>query len=238
MRRRDETTDLLPCVARRRRGGSADGDTEIRGRALLAPHSFIFARRATTRPRGSETPAPAGPISPPSSPRTATSRPSMCRVSRRSSCRASRSGRALPIATCITSCSGRGREATLTAAGRSMRCHAVGRPGEPPRAATRAAGSPSPSFPTGIPRLRETHEGGDPVLDLGQWFQEVDGGVCLVLRGDGGAVLFSRSQRRPAGRGERHRTGSRAQAGSDRGQLPARRPLSRDARTVACLPNA
>src|ERR1700730_7468395 len=30
--------------------------------------------------------------------------------------------------------SGRGREATLTAAGRSMRCHAVGRPGEPPRA--------------------------------------------------------------------------------------------------------
>ena len=27
---------------------------------------------------------------------------------------------------------GRGREATLTAAGRSMRCHAVGRPGEPP----------------------------------------------------------------------------------------------------------
>src|SRR3981081_1484575 len=28
---------------------------------------------------------------------------------------------------------GRGREATLTAAGRSMRCHAVGRPGEPPR---------------------------------------------------------------------------------------------------------
>ena len=77
---------------------------------------------------------------------------------------------------------GRGREATLTAAGRSMRCHAVGRPGEPPR--TYAGGGLTITlFPDGIFRLRETHEGGDPLLDLGQWFQEVDGGVRLVLRG-------------------------------------------------------
>jgi membrane-bound inhibitor of C-type lysozyme len=42
---------------------------------------------------------------------------------------------------------GRGREATLTATGRSMRCHAAGRPGEPPRT-YHGAVSRLPSFPT------------------------------------------------------------------------------------------
>jgi heat shock protein HslJ/membrane-bound inhibitor of C-type lysozyme len=77
---------------------------------------------------------------------------------------------------------GRGREATLTAAGRSMRCHAVGRPGEPPRT-YEGGGLTITLFPDGIFRLREHRDGGEPVLDLGQWFQEVDGGVRLVLHG-------------------------------------------------------
>lgn len=77
---------------------------------------------------------------------------------------------------------GRGREATLTAAGRSMRCHAVGRPGEPPRTYT-GGDLVITLFPDGIFRLRERRGGGEPVLDLGQWAQEVDGGVRLVLRG-------------------------------------------------------
>jgi heat shock protein HslJ/membrane-bound inhibitor of C-type lysozyme len=77
---------------------------------------------------------------------------------------------------------GRGREATLTAAGRSMRCHAVGRPGEPPRT-YEGGGLTITLFADGIFRLRERRDGGEPVLDLGQWFQEVDGGVRLVLRG-------------------------------------------------------
>ncbi len=80
---------------------------------------------------------------------------------------------------------GRGREATLTAAGRSMRCHAVGRPGDPPR--TYEGGNLILTlFPDGTFRLRERHDGGEPILDLGQWAQEVDGGVRMVLRG--GAV--------------------------------------------------
>ena len=77
---------------------------------------------------------------------------------------------------------GRGREATLTAAGRSMRCHAVGRPGEPPRT-YEGGGLAITLFPDGVFRLRQRRDGGEPVLDLGQWFQEVDGGVRLVLRG-------------------------------------------------------
>ena len=77
---------------------------------------------------------------------------------------------------------GRGREATLTAAGRSMRCHAVGRPGDPPRT-YEGGGLTITLFPDGIFRLRERRDGGEPTLDLGQWSQEVDGGVRLVLRG-------------------------------------------------------
>jgi heat shock protein HslJ/membrane-bound inhibitor of C-type lysozyme len=81
---------------------------------------------------------------------------------------------------------GRGREATLTAAGRSMRCHAVGRPGDPPR--TYAGGGLTITlFPDGTFRLRDGRTGGAPVLDLGQWAQEVDGGSRMVLRGGGGA---------------------------------------------------
>jgi heat shock protein HslJ/membrane-bound inhibitor of C-type lysozyme len=78
---------------------------------------------------------------------------------------------------------GRGREATLTAAGRSMRCHAAGRPGEPP--STFAGGNLTVTlFPDGTFRLREKREGSaEPVLDIGQWAQEVEGGVRLVLRG-------------------------------------------------------
>jgi len=78
---------------------------------------------------------------------------------------------------------GRGREATLTAAGRSMRCHAAGRPGEPPR--TYAGGTLTVTlFPDGTFRLRDRREGAaEPVLDVGQWAQEVEGGVRMVLRG-------------------------------------------------------
>jgi heat shock protein HslJ len=78
---------------------------------------------------------------------------------------------------------GRGREATLTAAGRALRCHAAGRPGEPPRT-FEGPGLTVTLFPDGTFRLRERRDGSDqPVLDLGQWAQEVDGGVRLVLRG-------------------------------------------------------
>lgn len=78
---------------------------------------------------------------------------------------------------------GRGREATLTAAGRSMRCHAAGRPGEPPRTYA-GPGLTFTLLPDGTFRLRQAGDGGTPpILDLGQWTQEVDGGVRLVLRG-------------------------------------------------------
>jgi heat shock protein HslJ len=78
---------------------------------------------------------------------------------------------------------GRGREATLTAAGRSMRCHAAGRPGEPPR--TFAGGNLTVTlFPDGTFRLREMRDPtAEPLLDVGQWAQEVEGGVRMVLRG-------------------------------------------------------
>ena len=81
---------------------------------------------------------------------------------------------------------GRGREVTLTAAGRSMRCHAAGRPGEPPR--TYGSGSLTVTlFPDGTFRLREKRDGSaEPLLDLGEWAQEVEGGVRLVLRGGSG----------------------------------------------------
>src|SRR5262249_42309418 len=71
---------------------------------------------------------------------------------------------------------GRGREATLTAGGRSMRCHAAGKPDEPPR--TYAGGGLVVTlFPDGTFRLRDSTAGGEPVFDLGQWAQEVDGGL-------------------------------------------------------------
>jgi heat shock protein HslJ len=90
---------------------------------------------------------------------------------------------------------GRGREATLTAAGRSMRCHAAGRPGEPPR--TYVGGNLTVTlFPDGTFRSREMRPGAEPVLDLGQWAQEVDGGVRLVLRG---GVVARRAFREVAG---------------------------------------
>ncbi len=89
---------------------------------------------------------------------------------------------------------GRGREATLTAAGRSMRCHAVGRPGEPPRT-YQGGGLTITLFPDGIFRLRD-ETSGTPVLDLGQWAQEVDGGVRMVLRG---GVVPRRSFREAGG---------------------------------------
>jgi heat shock protein HslJ len=84
---------------------------------------------------------------------------------------------------------GRGREATLTAAGRSMRCHAVGRPGEPPRTYT-GGGLTVTLLPDGTFRLRDSKAGGEPTLDLGQWSQEVDGGARLVLRGAGAPRVF------------------------------------------------
>jgi heat shock protein HslJ len=84
---------------------------------------------------------------------------------------------------------GRGREATLTAAGRSMRCHALGNPGEPPRTYS-GGGLTVTLLPDGTFRLRDSKAGRDPVLDLGQWSQEVDGGVRLVLRGTGAPRAF------------------------------------------------
>jgi heat shock protein HslJ len=84
---------------------------------------------------------------------------------------------------------GRGREATLTAAGRSMRCHALGRPGEPARTYS-GGGLTVTLLPDGTFRLRDAKGGGEPVLDLGQWSQEVDGGVRLVLRGTGAPRVF------------------------------------------------
>lgn len=76
---------------------------------------------------------------------------------------------------------GRGREATLTAAGRAMRCHAAGRPGEPART-FEGPGLVITLFGDGTFRLRERRDGLEQ-LDVGQWAQEVDGGVRLVLRG-------------------------------------------------------
>lgn len=82
---------------------------------------------------------------------------------------------------------GRGREVTLTAAGRSMRCHAAGRPGDPPRT-FEGGGLTVTLFPDGTFRLRERREGSaEPMLDLGEWAQEVEGGVRLVLRGGAGS---------------------------------------------------
>ena len=81
---------------------------------------------------------------------------------------------------------GRGREVTLTAAGRSMRCHAAGRPGEPPRT-FEGGGLTVTLFPDGTFRLREIRGGSaEPQLDLGEWAQEVEGGVRLILRGGTG----------------------------------------------------
>jgi len=81
---------------------------------------------------------------------------------------------------------GRGREVTLTAAGRSMRCHAAGRPGDPPRT-YEGGGLTVTLFPDGTFRLREKRAGSaEPLLDLGEWAQEVEGGVRLVLRGGAG----------------------------------------------------
>jgi len=81
---------------------------------------------------------------------------------------------------------GRGREVTLTAAGRSMRCHAAGRPGDPPRT-FEGGGLTVTLFPDGTFRLREKRDGSaEPQLDLGEWAQEVEGGVRLILRGGAG----------------------------------------------------
>lgn len=76
---------------------------------------------------------------------------------------------------------GRGREATLTAAGRSMRCHAVGRPGEPPRTYA-GDGLIVTLFPDGVFHLRDTRTASTPTYEFGQWAQEVDGGLRMVLR--------------------------------------------------------
>ena len=82
---------------------------------------------------------------------------------------------------------GRGREVTLTAAGRSMRCHAAGRPGDPPRT-FEGGGLTVTLFSDGTYRLRERRDGSaEPRLDLGEWAQEVEGGVRLILRGGAGS---------------------------------------------------
>ena len=126
--------------------------------------------------------APAPPISAPSFPRTATSPRSRLPASPIELPR-QRSGSGFAYGDSYYELRGRGREATLTAAGRAMRCHAAGRPGDPPRTFS-APGLTVTLFPDGTFRLRETREGStEPTLDLGQWSQEVDGGVRLILRG-------------------------------------------------------
>ena len=68
-----------------------------------------------------------------------------------------------------------------------MRCHAAGRPGEPPRTYD-GDGLTVTLFPDGTFRLREQRDGSaEPLLDLGEWTQEVQGGVRLVLRGGAGS---------------------------------------------------
>ena len=133
---------------------------------------------------------------------------------------------------------GRGREATLTAGGRSMRCHAIGRPGEPPRT-YQGGGLTITLFPDGIFRLRD-RSGATETVDVGQWGQEVDGGVRMVLRGgtvarrvfreDDGDKLVAENG--SAARARRHRR-------SDRRSLPAHRPLPRhpDRRPVHRVPD-
>ncbi len=59
--------------------------------------------------------------------------------------------------------------------------------GEPPRT-FEGGGITVTLFPDGTFRLREKREGSaEPLLDLGQWAQEVEGGVRLVLRGGEGS---------------------------------------------------
>src|SRR5258708_37443058 len=76
---------------------------------------------------------------------------------------------------------GRGREATLTAAGRSMRCHAVGRPGEPPRTYV-GGGLTITLFPDRLFPPGERRRGGGPGLAPGQWVPEVQAGGRPVPR--------------------------------------------------------
>jgi heat shock protein HslJ/membrane-bound inhibitor of C-type lysozyme len=76
---------------------------------------------------------------------------------------------------------GQGREATLAAAGRAMRCPAVGRPGAAPQT-YQGGGLTITLFPDGIFRLSD-RAGSVASLDVGLWAHEVDGGVRLVLRG-------------------------------------------------------
>jgi heat shock protein HslJ len=78
--------------------------------------------------------------------------------------------------------SGRGREATLTAAGRSMHCRAVGRPGQPART-YEGGGLTITLFPDGTFHSRDAHDAGEAVFDLGQWASEIAGGARLVLHG-------------------------------------------------------
>jgi heat shock protein HslJ len=85
---------------------------------------------------------------------------------------------------------GRGREATLTAGGRSMRCHAIGRPGEPPRT-YQGGGLTITLFPDGIFRLRD-RSGSTETVDVigagGRW------------RWHGVARRYGRPARLPRGR--------------------------------------
>lgn len=80
---------------------------------------------------------------------------------------------------------GRGREVTLAARGSgSLRCHAVGRPGQPTRSFADADGTLTVTLLSdGLFRLRERQPDKPPRVDHGLWGEEVDGGLRLVLRG-------------------------------------------------------
>lgn len=93
---------------------------------------------------------------------------------------------------------GRGREATLAVrGGGAMRCHAVGKPGEPTR--SYAAGAATLTLMSdGVFRLRDRRDGSASLLDHGLWSEEVDGGLRLILRGE--AVARRSLREAPGGR--------------------------------------
>ena len=128
--------------------------------------------------------APAPPTSPPSSPRTATSPRSTSPGQPEIDLSRQPAGSGFAYGDSYYELRGRGREATLTAAGT---LDAVPRRRPARRAAAdlrRAAVSPSPCSPTAPSACASTHDGAPSRSSTSaSGPQEVDGGVRLVLRG-------------------------------------------------------
>ena len=132
---------------------------------------------------------------------------------------------------------GRGREATLTAGGRSMRCHAIGRPGEPPRT-YQGGGLTITLFPDGIFRLRDRSGATEtrrsrPMGAGGRW-------RCApgAARRHGRPARLPRGRWRQACRRERQRSSS-APPPPIRSTIASGSPASiATPRPAACSPNA